>query len=232
MTTVVPNKSYKSSNAIARPAKTQTTFKADEKRTWKNPAAVTAKPADKNFPSTNQTSMALKQEEDEVTDNPSSNLPLPRHYQSCPNLAGVRRRLAAVEAEIESKTTTTTSATTSDYDSPNSGAPPPTRQQFKLDHLLNINPKRLYQNCTFRCRIHDVIDESGNFWLEVLYSVDEERKFFEIFKLFRLCSKISDPPQRIFRNQRLSALYKGEWHRAIVVEHDEFQSEVGSFNYL
>ncbi len=62
-------------------------------------------------------------------------------------------------------------------------------QDFKLDHLLDINPKRLAQGSKFRCRIHDVIDEWGRFWIEVIYSKEEEEKFQKIFKLFRLCSR-------------------------------------------
>lgn len=65
------------------------------------------------------------------------------------------------------------------------------QREFKLDHLLDINPKRLFKGCKFRCRIHDVIDENGQFWMEVIYSKEEERKFVEIFKLFRLCSEIT-----------------------------------------
>lgn len=97
------------------------------------------------------------------------------------------------------------------------------KKSFKLDHLLNINPKRLYKNSKFRCKIHDVIRENGKFWLEVIYSEEEERKFQEIFKLFNLCSRISDTPKRIYVNQKLSALYKGDWYRAIVL--DDFQGK-------
>ena len=93
-----------------------------------------------------------------------------------------------------------------------------TAREFKLDHLLDINPKRLYKNCKFRCKIHDVINERGQFWLEVIYSKEDERKFYEIFKLFRLCSKISEPPSVLYPEMRVSAFYKDDWHRAIVVD--------------
>ena len=115
-----------------------------------------------------------------------------RHYQSCPNL-------------IDS----------SDFNDNESQS---TKQSFKLDHLVDINPKRLFRNSKFRCRIHDVIDESGQFWLEVLYSKEDERKFFEIFKLFRLSSRISEPPRNVYPNKRVSAMYKNDWHRAVVVD--------------
>ena len=90
---------------------------------------------------------------------------------------------------------------------------------FSLNQIaLYINPKRLFRNSKFRCRIHDVIDESGQFWLEVLYSKEDERKFFEIFKLFRLSSRISEPPRNVYPNKRVSAMYKNDWHRAVVVD--------------
>ena len=91
-------------------------------------------------------------------------------------------------------------------------------RSFKLDHLSDINPKRLFINSKFRCKIHDVIDENGQFWLEVIYPNDDELKFIEIFKLFRLSSRINEAPQKIFLNKRLSALYKNEWYRAIIID--------------
>lgn len=112
------------------------------------------------------------------------------HYTSCPNLVNDQQKLVNLERE----------------------------ESFKLDRLLDINPKRLFKNSKFRCKIHDVIDESGTFWLEVIYPEEDERKFREIFKLLNLCSRISEPPKRVFNEQRLSALYKGEWHRAIVLD--------------
>ena len=146
-----------------------------------------------------------------------------RHYQSCPDLADVKQKLTSAE-DIKSSSTEYDSQTSggekkNNEEEPTLKQPPQRRQAFKLDHLLDINPKRLYTNCKFRCRIHDVIDEDGQFWLEVLYARDDERKFFEIFKLFRLCSKISEPPAKVYLNQRLSAMYKGDWHRAVVIEH-------------
>jgi hypothetical protein len=122
----------------------------------------------------------------------ASNASQLRHHRSCPNL-------------IDS----------SDFNDNESQS---TKQSFKLDHLVDINPKRLFRNSKFRCRIHDVIDESGQFWLEVLYSKEDERKFFEIFKLFRLSSRISEPPRRVHPNKRVSAMYKNDWHRAVVVD--------------
>lgn len=92
------------------------------------------------------------------------------------------------------------------------------KREFKLDRLLDINPKRLYKGSKFRCRIHDVIDEAGRFWIEVIYSKEEERKFLEIFKLFRLCSRASNPPASVHPKMRVSAFYKEDWHRAIVLE--------------
>lgn len=89
---------------------------------------------------------------------------------------------------------------------------------FKLDHLADINPKRLYKNSKFRCRIHDVIDERGQFWLEVIYSKEDERKFAEMYRLLRLGSRMSQPPGDVPVGRRLSALYKGDWHRAVVIE--------------
>ena len=96
----------------------------------------------------------------------------------------------------------------------------PAARSFKLDHLLDINPKRLYVNRKFRCRIHDVIDERGHFWLEVIYSRDDELKFASIFKLFRLCARISEPctqAAHVARGTRVAALYRDEWHRAVVL---------------
>jgi len=124
----------------------------------------------------------------------------PRQYVSCPNLMNKH-----LNQRVESST---------DDDS----------TKFKLDHLLNINPKRLYKNCKFRCRIHDVIDEQGRFWLEVLYTKEEERKFAEIFKLFRLCARISPPPTDLYENKRVGALYKGDWHRAILIDQNIYQN--------
>ncbi|CAF0718225.1 unnamed protein product [Brachionus calyciflorus] len=92
------------------------------------------------------------------------------------------------------------------------------KKPFKLDHLLDINPKRLYKNSKFRCRIHDVISENGKFWIEVIYNEEDERKFHEIFKLFNLASRISTAPKLIYKNQRIAALYKGDWYRGLVLE--------------
>jgi hypothetical protein len=134
------------------------------------------------------------------------------HYKSCPNLVDL-----LPQKRDESSTTTTTSSSSSINDPSVNRIQP----SFKLDHLLDINPKRLYANAKFRCRIHDIIDARGRFWLEVLYSIEDERKFAEIFKLFRLCAKISEAPGGgggIFKSQRLAAIYKNEWHRAVVVE--------------
>ncbi len=88
---------------------------------------------------------------------------------------------------------------------------------FKLDHLSDINPKRLNENTKFRCRIHDVIDPSGCFGVEVIYSEEDEAKFKQMFKLFRLCSAINQVPRKIQRRQRVSAYYKNDWHRAIIL---------------
>lgn len=89
--------------------------------------------------------------------------------------------------------------------------------EFKLDHLNDINPKRLYEGLKFRCRIHDVIDSKGCFGLEVIYPDQDERKFQSLFKLFGLASKINEVPKKIYRKQRVSAFYKNHWHRAIVL---------------
>lgn len=89
--------------------------------------------------------------------------------------------------------------------------------EFKLDHLSDINPKRLYESCKFRCRIHDVIDKSGCFGLEVIYPDEDEKKFKQLFKLFRLSSAINKPPARLHRLQRVSAFYRDNWHRAVVL---------------
>jgi hypothetical protein len=89
--------------------------------------------------------------------------------------------------------------------------------KFKLDHLSDINPKRLYEGSKFRCRVHDVIDPRGCFGIEVIYPEEDERKFRQMFKLFRLCSLISQVPKRVFRLQRVSAYYREDWHRAIVL---------------
>ncbi len=92
------------------------------------------------------------------------------------------------------------------------------KREFKLDKLLDINPKRLYKGSKFRCRIHDVIDQKGRFWIEVIYSKEDERKFLEIFKLFRLCARINQPPVSVHPKMCVGALYKDEWYRAIVLE--------------
>lgn len=92
------------------------------------------------------------------------------------------------------------------------------KREFKLDKLLDINPKRLYKGSKFRCRIHDVIDQAGRFWIEVIYSKEDERKFLEILRLFRLCSRVSQPPASVHPEMCVSALYKEEWYRAIVLE--------------
>jgi hypothetical protein len=94
----------------------------------------------------------------------------------------------------------------------------PKTQAFQLDHLLDIVPKRLYINSKFKCKIYDVIDENGEFWLEILYGNEDELKFNEIIRLLRLSSRISDPPRTIYLNKRVSALYKNEWYRAIIVD--------------
>ncbi len=91
-------------------------------------------------------------------------------------------------------------------------------REFKLDHLVDINPKRLTRGHKFRCRVHDVIDEWGRFWIEVIYSKEEEEKFQEVFKLFRLCSRINEAPKTVHPNMRVSAFYKNDWHRAVVLE--------------
>jgi len=91
-------------------------------------------------------------------------------------------------------------------------------QPYKLDHLIDINPKRLFKGCKFKAKIHDIIDENGHFWLEVIYSREEEEKFNEIFRLFRLCSRISEPPKHLYVHKFLSAFYKENWHRALVIE--------------
>jgi hypothetical protein len=89
--------------------------------------------------------------------------------------------------------------------------------KFKLDHLSDINPKRLYEGSKFRCRVHDVIDTRGCFGIEVIYPEEDERKFRQMFKLFRLCSLINQVPKRVVRLQRVSAYYREDWHRAIVL---------------
>ena len=50
-------------------------------------------------------------------------------------------------------------------------------RSFKLDHLIDINPKRLYEDCKFKAKIHDIIDENGHFWLEVIYSKEGNYNF-------------------------------------------------------
>ena len=96
-----------------------------------------------------------------------------------------------------------------------------------MDHLIDINPKRLYKGCKFKAKIHDIIDENGQFWLEVIYAREEE-KFNEIFRLFRLCSKKSEPPKHLYVHKFLSAFYKENWHRALVIEmaSDQNQNKV------
>jgi hypothetical protein len=96
---------------------------------------------------------------------------------------------------------------------------PPTNRLFKLDHLSDINPKRLYENSRFKCRVHDVIDPRGRFGLEVIYPEEDERKFRQMFKLFRLCAAISGPAadRPLARLQRVAAFYRDDWHRAIVL---------------
>lgn len=114
---------------------------------------------------------------------------LPRNFHSCPDLASPQH-----QQELDKN------------------------HSFKLDHLTDIDPKRLYPNTKFRAKIHDIIDQSGRFSLEVIYPRDDERKFAQIFKLFRLACKISPTPNSIYQGMRIGAMYKGEWYRAIVVD--------------
>lgn len=99
-------------------------------------------------------------------------------------------------------------------------ATPIEEKAFKFDHLRNINPKRLKVNSKFFCRVHDTINENGAFWLEVMYSKDDEIKFNEFFKMFRICTQMRKKPTHIFTNMHVSALYNSEWYRAIII--DEF----------
>ena len=62
-------------------------------------------------------------------------------------------------------------------------------KSFDLDHLTDINPKRLFETCKFRAKIHDIIDENGNFWVEVIYSPEGNFLVFFIIK-FLNCQKL------------------------------------------
>lgn len=180
VTTVVPS-NYKAPSSLGtnRIVK-MSTFKTyndedddEKKKTWKSPVSPAQ---DKSFPSNNQTNITPKRndgnnnDENDSTTNQNSPL-LPRHYQSCPNLAEeMRKKLSSVETKSSSSSSTaSTLSDSNDYDTQSSeenkliDLEHRPRQQFKLDHLLDINPKKLFKNSKFRCRIHDIIDENGNF---------------------------------------------------------------------
>ena len=93
-----------------------------------------------------------------------------------------------------------------------------TDDSFKIDHLLDINPKRLYKNSKFKCRINDVIGDNGTFWIEVIYNEEDERKFQEMFKLFNLYVRLGEAPNNFIKNQHVAAMYKNSWHRALVLD--------------
>jgi hypothetical protein len=92
------------------------------------------------------------------------------------------------------------------------------RTTFKLDRLTDIDPMRLNTTSRFQCRVNDKLDENGTVWVEIIYTDNDETKFKELFKLLTLRSNLSHAPKYLYIGKYVSAAYKKQWQRAVIVD--------------
>jgi hypothetical protein len=135
-----------------------------------------------------------------------------RMNQSCPITTQNDTTDQQVHTQLDQTNQTKSNTNLSTFNTENR------QRTLKLDRVADINPMRLNVTSRFQCRINDKLDENGTVWVEIIYADDEEMKFKELFKLLNLRSNLSVAPKFLYIGKYVSALYKKQWQRAVVID--------------
>ena len=83
--------------------------------------------------------------------------------------------------------------------------------------LLYFLIQHFYLGTKFYCTINDILTSDGEFWVERVYSPENERKFRQFIHILSLYATSYESLKEVYIGQLVALHYESSWHRALVV---------------